>query len=56
MMKLSTAVENNTMKFMIWKKDNKTLFAQVHQDVRNESHALEHALSEIEKIAKGFKI
>lgn len=56
MMKLSTAVENNTMKFMIWKKDNKTLFAQVHQDVRNGSHALEHALSEIEKIAKGFKI
>ena len=55
LMRLSTAVQNTKMRFMILKQDNKTLHAQVHEDVRNGSHALVHALLEIEKITKGFK-
>ena len=51
LIKLSTAVESNIIKFMILAK-NKTLHALVHQDVRNGSHALERALPEIEQKLK----
>lgn len=51
MIKLSTAVEDNIIKFMMMKK-NKTLHALVHQDVRNGSHALERALPEVEQKLK----
>lgn len=47
--KLCTAVIDNTLKFMIMYK---TIVAQVHQDVRNGSHAFECALPEIEKVMK----
>ena len=51
-MKLSTAVETNTMKFMILNNTYKRLVASVHQDLRNGSQILEFALHEIEKITK----
>lgn len=50
LLKLSTAVVDNIIKFNVRKKNK--LVAQVHQDVRNGSQILEFALPEIEKITK----
>ena len=55
-MKLSTAVETNTLKMMILKSNSKRLVASVHQDLRNGSQILEFALLQIEKITKMKRI